>query len=366
VDDPADAQEQPWRREVVTVDAVPLRELAGGDWDRWAALAAEHPTLDSPYFRPEFAQAVAAVQPLAEAGIIRDAAGVAGFFPYERHALGIGKPLGAHLSDFQAVIGAPDLGIDVAALLRGCKLTAFDFDHQLALQSVFAPFAAVRTRSPFVDVRAGFDAYVAARRDAGSHNIPQIQRRERHLAETLGPIRFEPHTSRPDVFQRTLEWKRAQYRRSKTRDALSSPRWVIELLERLCAQRSPAFAGMVSALYAGDRLVASHIGMRSATVWHYWFPAYDRAYAAFSPGSILLLRIIEHAAAIGIGRIDLGKGEALYKSRFMNGAVPLIEGRVELDSAVTTGRRTARRIYQWARMTAPARALRRVRHGSSS
>jgi CelD/BcsL family acetyltransferase involved in cellulose biosynthesis len=122
---------------------------------------------------------------------------------------------------------------------------------------------------------------------------------------------------------------------------------------------------MVSALYAGDTLVAGHIGMRSEQVWHYWFPAYDATHAAFSPGSVLLLRMIEHAPAIGITRIDLGKGESRYKSRFMNGSVPLIEGRIERDSAVTTGRRTVRRAYEWARMTAPARALRRFRHGTS-
>jgi CelD/BcsL family acetyltransferase involved in cellulose biosynthesis len=167
------------------------------------------------------------------------------------------------------------------------------------------------------------------------------------------------------VFEQTLAWKSAQYRLTGQHDAFRAPSWARALLARIQQHRDHVFAGIVSALYAGDRLVAGHVGMRSLHAWHYWFPAHDPAHAEFSPGSILLLRMIEHAPAIGIRRIDLGKGEARYKTRFMNGATPLLEGRIERDSAVTTCRRAARRVYKWARLTPPARALRRFRHGPS-
>ena len=35
----------------------------------------------------------------------------------------------------------------------------------------------------------------------------------------------------------------------------------------------------------GERLVAAHLGMRSRTVWHYWFPAYDPAFAKIGRAS---------------------------------------------------------------------------------
>lgn len=339
-------------------------ELSATDWTRWAELTTEH-RLDSPYFTPSYLQTVAAARPMTEIAIIEDGARIAGYFPYERHPFGIGKPVAGHLSDFQALIAAPALDLDASALLRACRLNAFDFDHQLAGQVMFESFARVRTDSPFVDLSAGADAYLSNRRETGSQNIPQIRRKERRLAEALGPLRFEARTVSRDVFDQTLAWKREQYRRTGVRDVIASDAWVTDVLARVRACDAPDCAGMVSALYAGDRLVAAHIGMRSATVWHYWFPAYDPAHAACSPGSILLLRMIEHAPAIGISRIDLGKGEARYKRQFMNGSLPLIEGRIERASAVTTGRRAARRIYEWARTTAPARTLRRVRHGTS-
>jgi CelD/BcsL family acetyltransferase involved in cellulose biosynthesis len=263
------------------------------------------------------------------------------------------------------VIGDTGRIEDARVLLHGCRLSAWDFDHLLASQAVFAPFADVQSRSPAIDLAGGFDAYLAKRRAAGSQNVPQLRRKERRLAAALGPLRFEADTTDAVVFHQTLAWKSAQYRATGVRDAFAAPSWALQVLSRVREHRDRAFAGIVSALYAGDRLVAGHVGMRAGGVWHYWFPAHDPAHAEFSPGSILLLRMIEHAAAIGMTRIDLGKGEARYKSRFMTGALPLIEGRLERDSAVTYCRRAARRAYRWARLTPPARALRRLRHGSS-
>jgi CelD/BcsL family acetyltransferase involved in cellulose biosynthesis len=86
---------------------------------------------------------------------------------------------------------------------------------------------------------------------------------------------------------------------------------------------------MLSLLYAGERLVAGHFGMRGQSVWHYWFPAYDPKMAKYSPGLILLLKMAEHAPSLGVRTIDLGKGMSLYKQRLMNASVPLASGRVE-------------------------------------
>jgi CelD/BcsL family acetyltransferase involved in cellulose biosynthesis len=348
----------------VKVSVVRARELSGNDLSRWAAIQSADCRLDSPYFRPEFTATVAAVRPSAEVGIIEDSTAVIAFFPFERRAFDLARPIGGHMSDFHGLIGDAE-HVDAAALLRGCRLNAWDFDHQLASQSVFAPFAQVHSRSPCIDLAGGFAAYVAGRRLAGSQNVQQLQRKERRLAAAMGPVRFEADSVDPFVFRQTLAWKSAQYRSSALRDVFAAQPWTLDLLTRIQHQRTRPFAGVVSALYAGDRLIAGHVGMRSETAWHYWFPAHDPAYAAFSPGSILLLRMIEHAPGIGIRRLDLGKGEARYKSRFMNGDVPLLEGRLERNSAVTTCRRAARRVYQWARVTPPARVLRRFRHGAS-
>ena len=108
------------------------------------------------------------------------------------------------------------------------------------------------------------------------------------------------------------------------------------------------FAGMLSLLYAGKRLVAGHFGMRGRFAWHYWFPAYDPEMAKYSPGLILLLKMAEHAPSLGVRTIDLGLGMSLYKQRLMNASVPLAGGSVELSpwrSLKGYGRRTLRSLW---------------------
>jgi CelD/BcsL family acetyltransferase involved in cellulose biosynthesis len=101
---------------------------------------------------------------------------------------------------------------------------------------------------------------------------------------------------------------------------------------------------MLSLLYAGKQLVAGHLGMRSRTVWHYWFPAYDRQFAKFSPGLILLLKMAQEAEELGLRCIDLGTGLTLYKRRLMNAAVSVAEGSVERSSCLLLSRSLKRNL----------------------
>jgi CelD/BcsL family acetyltransferase involved in cellulose biosynthesis len=124
---------------------------------------------------------------------------------------------------------------------------------------------------------------------------------------------------------------------------------------------------MCSTLHAGDRLVAAHMGMRSGNTLHYWFPAYDPEFAKYSPGIILLLRLARSVEGSGVRKIDLGKGEAHYKQRLMNGAVQLREGHVEVPSLLAGARRLLRaaearaaRGGLAAALRLPVKAIRRI------
>src|SRR5262249_2704366 len=102
-----------------------------------------------------------------------------------------------------------------------------------------------------------------------------------------------------------LAWKSQQYRQSGWCD-LFATEWGRGLVELVHRTQNPDFAGMLSLLFAGPRLVAGHMGMRSRTVWHYWFPAYDREFARYSPAPILLLKMAQCAEPLGMQWIDIG------------------------------------------------------------
>ena len=100
-------------------------------------------------------------------------------------------------------------------------------------------------------------------------------------------------------------------------------------MQRIFATHADGCTGVLSLLYAGDRLIAGHFGMRSRQTWHYWFPSYNPEVAEYSPGLILLLKMAEQAPTIGVSIIDLGKGMSPYKERLMNSWSSLASGRLE-------------------------------------
>jgi CelD/BcsL family acetyltransferase involved in cellulose biosynthesis len=254
----------------------------------------------------------------------------------------VGRPVGGGLSDCQAVVAAPGWSFDARALIRGAGLSVYSFTQLRAEQRPFAPFHRNLTGSPVIDLTGdGFDAYARERRAAGRNAVTQAVSHARRLALQLGPLRFVMHDPDPRSLHRLIEWKRQQYRRDRWGGALDvfSHRWAVELLERAHAAQAEGFGGVLSALWAGDRMVAAHMGLRSSTVLHYWFPAYDGAHAKLAPGRILLLEMIRGAAAAGVRRIELGAGDEGYKDRFANGAIPVAAGFVGSPSLSLWSRR---------------------------
>jgi CelD/BcsL family acetyltransferase involved in cellulose biosynthesis len=258
--------------------------------------------------------------------------------------------VGGALSDHHAVIADPRAEWTVEQLLRGSGLRVFEFNHLKACQTEFLPWHRERDESPLMLLAGGYEAYARERREAGSKQIKKTGTLRRKLEREVGPLRFTLHAPEDETLRTLLAWKSEQYLESGLIDVFSFD-WTVRLLERLMRIRTPDFAGLLSTLHAGDKLVAAHMGMRSRTVWHYWFPAYAPEYAKYSPGLVLLLMMAEAAEAEGVEVIDMGKGQALYKERLANGAVPLAEGRVELPSLVTAIRRIKRGTESLVRRT---------------
>ncbi|MGD9647501.1 MAG: GNAT family N-acetyltransferase, partial [Pirellulales bacterium] len=254
---------------------------------------------------------------------------IVGFFPFQRSRSGTGRPVGGPLSDYQAIITARPWQGDAAALLRRCHLANWDFNHLLAEEQAFAPYCWSKAESPCLNLARGFDAYAADRAAAGTDVVPKARRAARILERDLGPLRLELHDADPQVLDMLFRWKAEQFERTDLANTFGVD-WVERLLRQIAVTQTPHFRGMVTTLYAGDRLAAIIYGMRSGSVLHNWIFAFERELAKHSPGMVLLVKLAELAPSVGIERIDLGKGPEQYKARLMNDAVPLFEGAVDL------------------------------------
>jgi CelD/BcsL family acetyltransferase involved in cellulose biosynthesis len=325
----------------VNVSVVRPAELGTAELAQWRRLQWGNPRLQNPFLSPEFTLAVGRVRANARVAVLEQGQEVVGFFPYEVHGRRIGKPIGSGLSDCQGLIHAPGLEWDPRALLKGCGLAVWEFDHLIADQSPFAPYHAVRERSPVMDLSDGYEGYLEGRRQASRRTVKTTFAKQRKMEREVGALRFDFDVRDPAALGTLMRWKSAQYRRTLRHDRFAKP-WIVQLVEDLLLTRTRECAGTLSMLYVDDRPVAGHLGLCSQTVLACWFPAYDVAFAKYSPGLFLHFQMAEAAAARGVRSLDLGKGQAEYKESLKTGDLAIAEGWVERPSPVAVIRRIQR------------------------
>lgn len=324
-------------------------ELGPAELERWRGLQRGQPSLANPFLAPEFTLAVAAVRDDARVAVLSDGSEVVGFLPFERKALGVGKPIGAGLSDCQGLVSAPGLEWAPRELLRRCGLAVWEFDH-LAAGQPFEPYAVARAASPIMDVHDGYEAYLARLRQGSPNFTRTTLAKERKLGSGVGEVHFDFDSGDAGALRTLMAWKSAQYQRTGRSDRFARP-WIVELVERLLATRSEGCTGTLSMLYAGGEPIAGHLGLRSGSVLACWFPSYDPRFAKYSPGLVLHLRMAEAAAPLGVHYLDLGKGAKEYKESLKSRDLVVGEGWVARPSAAAA--------LRWAQRT-PVRLARNL------
>ncbi|EFL29684.1 cellulose biosynthesis protein CelD [Streptomyces viridochromogenes DSM 40736] len=302
-------------------------ELGPSDRKMWREIRTESRAPSNPFLDPVFTAAVGQVRPSARVAVLQDDGTPVGFFPYERGPLGQGRAIGLGVSDSQGAVLRPGIRLDARGLLRACALSSWEFDNLETGQGVFAPHAVEELASPVVDLGEGFERYTERLRARSASFLGQTRAKERKLARQAGEVRFVYDARDPEALRALMGWKSAQYRRTGRRDRFAQE-WIVRLVGLLGESEEPECRGVLSVLYAEDRPVAAHFGLRSRTVLSWWFPAYDRTYARYSPGLVLQLRMLEAAAADGVETVDLGSGPARYKESLKTRDVPVYEGVV--------------------------------------
>lgn len=328
-------------------------ELTAADRAAWTALQSKahlhgSPELANPFLSPEFALAVGRCRRGVRIAVARESGEPAAFFPYQRTASGIGRAVGLGVSDCQGLVHREGFDWDARELLRACGLSVWEFDHLVGGQAAFGRWETGTFGSPVMDVDQGYDVYLAGLRERSPKFTRTTLAKERKLGRDHGDVRYVHDERDPRVLRTLMGWKSAQYRRTGRSDRFAHP-WITRLAQQLFHTRSDSAGGLLSVLYAGERPVAAHFGLRSERVLACWFPAYDPAFAKYSPGLILHLRMAQAAAADGIAQLDLGRGRKDYKDSLKTRELTVSEGWVTRRHPVALGHRARR---------APVRALR--------
>ena len=305
--------------------------LSAADKAAWSELLAENNQAPSPYLTPEFYQAIAQVRPSARVLVGRQSGTPALFFPFHRQgiagAAGLGHAIGGPVNDVQGVIARRDLQLDARALMRAAGLSLLSLKHAVGSDPVFARGNGghlSRHAGHVMDLSAGFAAYEQDRAAFAKSAFKAIRTRLGKAEAQHGPVSHRFWDTDAASFDALMTWKRQQFAATGQTNVLEVG-WVAALVRHL--MNRPFGDGLrvqLSSLSFGERLVAVHLGLRTATTLHYWFPAYDAAVQELSPGNLLLYRMAQEAAKEGVQQIHLGAGDYRYKHEFANCSMPLV------------------------------------------
>lgn len=343
---------------MTSVRMVRFDRLTGKELDYWHVLRAANPHLDSPYFDPGFARAV------HESG--RDVQVLVRHHGEEIDALlachrdrSLLRPVGWPGADFQGPVLAPDTSFAPLSALKG-GVRGYAFDHLLEPCPDFEPWVESRRVSPYLDVTGGLDGYLGRASRSGKDNMAQARRRIAKAEQEYGRVRFVAECVDPSMLDRVIQLKRAQYAATGVKDYFSDSDRRL-LLRKLLQTRGSSFGGILSTVHFGEHLAAAHFGMRAGHVLHWWFPVYEPDFSHFAPGWVLLRELVQAAPALGITRIDLGRGDDEYKRRAKTGESSVCLGMVTRSAAQQTLRKMHHTALDAAKSSPVAPHLRKLK-----
>lgn len=345
------------RSRAVSVHAVSYGQLPPDVLAAWRGFRDADPAFDSPFFHPGFAQAVDHCGPAVTVVFGRDRSGdVVAIWPMHRRGRVL-RPVGWPAADFQGPIGTATLA--PSCVLSATRASLLLFDH--LTDSAPAVRAEVQTwrPSPFLDTTGGLEGYLTRTSKSGRSNMTQARRRTESATRDIGPLRFTSDSTSDALLDQVIALKRQQYKKTDARDYFAQPERV-DLMHHLLALRNTSFTGVLSAVHFGETLVAAHFGIRADNVLHWWFPVYEPEFSGLAPGWILLREQVAAAPDLGITRIDLGRGEDMFKRHAKTGEVAVGEGFVSASRIVHTGLASQRTAREWLRHSELAPGLKRV------
>jgi CelD/BcsL family acetyltransferase involved in cellulose biosynthesis len=311
-----------------TVELIRPDQLSADDLALWAQWRKADPDLASPYFSPAWVKAVARVRPDVRIAVLSTSGGrKCAFLPLQRPDRLVLQPAGGPLCDYQGMIGACGPDMDMNAVLKSTGAGRYDFSNLLAKQSLFARHAREIHVSRVINLAKGHAAYTQSRKDAGSSETKRAGKRKRKLSRDLGPVRLQAKCQQSAMLEQLIKWKCDQYKRTGQTDIFTR-QWALSLVRNLFEHPGDDLGAELFVLYAGEKLAALNLCLRSGPVLHCWFIAHDPALSHFSPGLVLFEEIIEYACKNGITEIDLGAGDYRFKRNLANSARPLCGGFV--------------------------------------
>lgn len=297
------------------VEVLDIKALPDHLTDRWRALQARTDAFGSPLMGPDFAQFVARYRDNARVAIGFDGDNAIAFFPFHRVKNGYVRAIGAPFCDYQAIVSDPLATFTGEAFLAGAAIEAIALTSLSDPHNVFDKRALSVVEAHRIDCQNDGEAFAETLRASNPKWAKNLRRLTNKMDRELGAVRLVVHDTNEASFDAMMAIKVAQFHQTGITNVLRS-KWVRNFMADLYHCRDKDFGGCMVSLYAGDKFVAGHFGVRQGDWFHPWIASTCPLSHPYSPGIIFLSEITRQSDKHGLRIIDLSAGHGHYKSQF--------------------------------------------------
>jgi CelD/BcsL family acetyltransferase involved in cellulose biosynthesis len=184
--------------------------------------------------------------------------------------------------------------------------------------------------SPYVTVAGTYDEYL---RGFKKKNRQSLQRCWRRLSEKHN-VTFglkKPEDSNDDDYREFVRLGNARWEGSGTKSVLAFPD-MVKFVGRAVTGLAREGLPTLHYLKEGDRMIAIGLGFEYLQRYLCYLSGFDPEFSTYSPGSLLLGKVLEMCHQRGLKEVDLLRGAEAYKYRFNAMDRKLVHFRIAGDS----------------------------------
>ncbi len=314
------------------VEVKTPEQLSQSEREAWSRLRDSNPALYSPYFHIGYTDLVAQLRDdVRIVCVYLDDKPIA-FLPFQGQSFA--RPVGAPMTDYHGFICAPNMALDMSAILKAAAIGVYHFS---ALVDSGSDITVQKSdQGAVIDISMGAEEWRRAQNASYRRHYKNCGRKLKRSLRDHGEVEVKLLSQDQEVFDKMIAWKRAQFVETGLYDVLGAG-WTLELLERLWKNGPEAELRCdMFVLEINGELAAIDMGLTDGRTYHSWMVTYNRDYHSYSPGIQLLERLLDHASDVGYSIIDLGVGIDGYKRSYHDMDAPVGMGFVAASGPAAT------------------------------
>lgn len=298
----------------------PVNRLSQQEIEQWRTLCASDFQFSSPLLTPDFSRFITAIRDDVRIILAFQDNRLIGVLPVHRRSFGHARPVGAPFSDYSGPLIAPGILLTTAEFIRLAGYSSFRAQTSIAPpHALSAGYHETAEGSYVIRLHGQTPAqYLESRRALHPKRFKNFRRLISKLEREIGPIQFVSGAPAALGVERLLSWKSDQFGREGLLDLTSAnlSRAVLDHAIATPFEEATQLGGFMTGLQIDGKLIAGHFGVRLGSDFHPWISAFDRDLTEYSPGVLLLYRVIEEMSMIGLTTYDLAGGHDFYKKYF--------------------------------------------------